>query len=193
MPFPAIPLPCENTSVVKAKNSFLTTVENKPEHIDAWLELGQMAEEQKDKIAEIYYKNALLINKNNKEVMHYLAFYYQNNDKLQEALNIYSNIIINNPTYSAAYLNSGIIYLNQDSIEQAFNNFNLLVNIDKSNPKFFEEYERGYRKIVRDHTEKILYNNPIRRFFEDVEYYIPPPTRILQDFDQTLVFWVFRI
>ena len=62
--------------------------------------------------------------------------------------------------------------------------------IDKSNPNFFEEYERGYRQIVRDHTEKILYNNPIRRFFEDVEYYIPPPTRILQDFDQTLVFWV---
>ena len=62
--------------------------------------------------------------------------------------------------------------------------------IQASNPNFFTDYERGYLKIIRDHTEKILYNNPIRKFFEDVEYYILPPAKIIQDFDQTLVFWV---
>ena len=62
--------------------------------------------------------------------------------------------------------------------------------IQASNPNFFTDYERGYLKIIRDHTEKILYNNSIRKFFEDVEYYILPPAKIIQDFDQTLVFWV---
>tara|TARA_B100000809_G_C15140196_1_gene532839 strand:+ start:8537 stop:9664 length:1128 start_codon:yes stop_codon:yes gene_type:complete len=62
--------------------------------------------------------------------------------------------------------------------------------IQASNPDFFTDYERGYLKIIRDHTEKILYNNSIRKFFEDVEYYILPPAKIIQDFDQTLVFWV---
>ena len=30
--------------------------------------------------------------------------------------------------------------------------------IQASNPNFFTDYERGYLKIIRDHTEKILYN-----------------------------------
>lgn len=122
---------------VKAKNSFLTVVENNPENIDAWLELGQMAEQQKDKIAETYYKNALLVDKNNKEVLHHLAYYYQNNNDFQKALDIYRDIIVKNPSYSAAYLNSGIINLKQDSFKKAFDNFNLMVNLDKADPKAY--------------------------------------------------------
>ena len=60
--------------------------------------------------------------------------------------------------------------------------------IQASNPDFFTGYERGYRDIIRTHTEKIVYNNSIRKFFEDVEYYVLP-TRIMSTLDWMIVFW----
>lgn len=141
----------EMNQLAKAKNSFLTVVENNPEHTDAWLQLGKLAEEQKDSTAETYYKNAILIDKDNVEAMHYLAFYYQNNGELQKALDTYKKIVLIDPSYTASYLNSGIIYLKQDSLKKAFDNFNIMVNVDKSNPKGY--YFRGLTHYLGGNNE----------------------------------------
>jgi len=131
----------EQNRLVKAKNSFLTAVENDPEHIDAWLELGKLAEHSGDKLAETYYKNALLVDKDNVNVLHHLAYYYQNNSQMQKAIDTYHKIVAIDPTYTSAYLNSGLIYLKQDSIPKAFDSFNTMVKTDKSDPRAY--YYRG--------------------------------------------------
>jgi len=131
----------EMKQFVKAKNSFLTAVENNPEHIDAWLELGKLAEEQGDSMAVTYFNNALLIENDNLSVLHHLAYYHQNNGDFPKALEVYRKSIGVNPSFTSAYLNSGIIYLKLDSLKQAFDNFNIMVNMDKANPKAY--YFRG--------------------------------------------------
>lgn len=141
----------EMKQLAKAKNSFLTAVENNPEHINAWLELGQLAEIQNDTTAVTYFKNAVLVAPQNIEALHYLAYYYQNNGNLPEALNTYRKISALNPNYTSAYFNSGIIYLKLDSIQQAFNNFNILVNIDRGNPKAY--YFRGMSHYLGGNDE----------------------------------------
>jgi len=155
----------EMNQLAKAKNSFLTVVENNPEHIDAWLQLGKLAEEQKDSTAETYYKNAILIDEDNVEAMHYLAYYYQNNGKLQKALDTYKKIVLIDPSYTASYLNSGIIYLKQDSLQKAFDNFNIMVNVDKSNPKGYyfrgmTHYLGGNNEAAKPDFEQALKLNP---------------------------------
>jgi len=141
----------EMNQLAKAKNSFLTAVENNPEHIDAWIQLGILAEEQNDKTAETYYKNAILVDDNNIEAKHYLAYYYQNNGRLKEAIDTYKKIILSNPSYTPSYLNTGIIYLKQDSLKKAFENFNIMINVDKANPKGY--YYRGYTQYMTGNNE----------------------------------------
>ena len=131
----------EMRELAKAKNSFKTVVENTPEHIDAWLQLGQIAEEQGDSLAITYYKNAIKIDTSSIEALHYLAYYYQNHKRVEEALNLYRKMSILKPGYTSSYLNSGLIYLNMDSLPQAYDNFNILVNIANTNPKGY--YYRG--------------------------------------------------
>lgn len=131
----------EQNQLAKAKNSFLTAVENNPEHIDAWIELGKLAEQSRDDLAETYYKNALLIDKDNINILHHLAYYYQNNEKIEKAIDTYHQIVTIDPTYVSAYLNTGIIYLKQDSIPKAFESFNTMIKTNKTNPKGY--YFRG--------------------------------------------------
>ena len=126
----------------EAKNSLLTSVENNPEDIDAWLQLGQIAELQKDSSALRFYDNALHIDSTSIEALHHIAFYYQNNGNVKKALETYRKMSVMDPNYPSSYFNSGLIYLHMDSLEQAYNNFNILVNIDRKNSKGY--YYRGY-------------------------------------------------
>ncbi|MGE5357246.1 MAG: tetratricopeptide repeat protein [Deltaproteobacteria bacterium] len=131
----------EMQELSKAKNSFKTVVENDPGHVDAWLQLGQIAEEQGDTTAITYYKNAIKTDTSSIEAIHYLAYYYQNHNRIDEALSLYRKMSIMNPTNTSSYLNAGLIYMKMDSLPKAYDNFNLLVNISKANPKAY--YYRG--------------------------------------------------
>lgn len=142
----------EMKELAKAKNSFKTVVENTPEHIDAWLQLGQIAEEQGDSLAITYYKNAIKIDTSSVEALHYLAYYYQNHKRMDEALKLYRKMSILKPDYTSSYLNSGLIYMKMDSLALAFDNFNILVNIAGTNPKGY--YYRGMVHFLNEDNNK---------------------------------------
>jgi len=118
----------------RAKNSFQTAVENNPELIDAWLMLGNIYENENDPKALVYYNNALLIAPDNIEALHSKAFYFQNHNEIQNAIEIYRNINILDPSYSEAYLNTGLLYLELDSLARANEHFNIMVKVDFTNP-----------------------------------------------------------
>lgn len=142
----------EMKEFTKAKNSFKTVVENNPEHVDSWIQLGEIAEEQKDKLAETYYKNALKADTSNINSIHYLAYYYQNQNKMDLALEYYRKMSNIEPNNQTSYLNAGLIYLKMDSLSKAFDNFNILVNIAKVNPKGY--YYRGYVHYLNGESQK---------------------------------------
>ncbi len=130
----------ENEEFYRAKNSFLTAVENDPEHVEAWIELGLLAEHQNDKKAEIYYKNAISID-TSYNALHYLAYYYQNEDRFKESIDVYKRMCALQPSNPTSFLNMGLIYFKLDSMERAYDNFNIFVNLDKGNPRAY--YYRG--------------------------------------------------
>jgi tetratricopeptide (TPR) repeat protein len=126
----------------RAKNAFQTAVENDPELIDAWLMLGSLYEQENDPRALVFYDNALLVAPESLEAMHAKAFYLQNNGKIPEAIGIYKNMVLIDPQYADAYLNAGLLYLEMDSLGQAFGQFNILVGTDITNPLGY--FYRGY-------------------------------------------------
>ena len=121
----------------KAINSFQTAVENDPDLLDAWVIIADMYAEQGDNKAIDYYNSAIMLAPDKPEMKHSKAFYLQNNGKVNEAKHIYRDIVVSTPSYGMAYLNLGVLYLQQDSVDLAFEQFDILTSREPTNPNAF--------------------------------------------------------
>lgn len=129
----------------RAINSFQTSVELDPEIVDAWIILGDLFANKDFSIAARYYDTAIRLAPENLQAYHAKAFYLQNNGKTQEAIQLYKKINERDPQYTDAYLNTGILYLEMDSIELAFEHFDILVKIEPQNHLGY--YYRGITRL----------------------------------------------
>jgi len=127
--------------VERAKNSFQTAVEFDPQLIDAWLLLGTIYEAEKDPKALTYYESAVLMDPESVEALHAKAYYLQNHGNIPEAISIYRKINELDPQYTDAYMNTGLLFMEMDSVKKAKEYFNLFVKKDLTNPVGY--YYRG--------------------------------------------------
>jgi tetratricopeptide (TPR) repeat protein len=123
--------------IKRAITAFQTATEMDAKLIDAWISLGNIYEANKNPKAEEYYKTAINIDPKNPYSQHALAYYYQNTDRIQQAIDIYKSLHVISPEFTSAYLNCGILYMEKDSLEKAYEEFNIMVGID---PKDFMAY-----------------------------------------------------
>jgi len=157
----------EMGDIPKALNSLQRSVEIDADMIDAWILLGNIYENKKDPIAERYYQNAIDADPARIESLHTLAFYLQNQDRIDEALKLYNTILELDPKYSDAHLNAGILQLSIDSLDAALNHFNLLINMNPSGEKGY--YYRGLTMELLGKTEQAIndYESSINLKSED--------------------------
>jgi tetratricopeptide (TPR) repeat protein len=94
---------------VKAAEQFLRAVENNPDHVDAYVELGILYDIKDDPIAEQYYRNALKVNPDSKEALYGLGILLQDYDRLNEALKVYTELVQKHPDHASAMYNMGFI------------------------------------------------------------------------------------
>ncbi|MBK7523147.1 MAG: tetratricopeptide repeat protein [Saprospiraceae bacterium] len=127
--------------IPRAINSFQTAVEMDSKLTDAWIILGELLEKNKDPKALKYYESGVLSNPTSAEAKHALAYYLQNHKNIPKALDLYKEIILNQKDYIDAYLNSGILYLEMDSLNKAYEHFNIMTGIQPQNAKGY--YFRG--------------------------------------------------
>ncbi len=113
-----------------AKVNFQRAVDLNPELSDAYINLGDLYAKSNDPLALKYYQNALAFDKDNPIAKHSLAYYYQNNEKIEDAVKIYKDIERVTPGYPDAYLNLGIIYMTQDKVPEAYEQFSKLLELD---------------------------------------------------------------
>jgi len=92
---------------------------------------------------------------------HSLAYYYQNNSNIDKALGIYRKINRLNRDYDAAYLNAGILHLEREEEDKAFEQFNILVNVNPQSYSGF--YYRGliYERRGEKEAARIDYQNAV--------------------------------
>jgi len=162
----------------KAINSFQTAIELDPELLDAWVILGDLYSEKKDKRALQYYDSAIMLAPEKPEMKHSKAFHLQNNGDVKGALELYREIIVREPSYSMAYLNSGILYLQIDSLDKAFEQFDILAGREPTNPNAFfyraqTQYLQGkYEQAKTDLQNTINLNSEdldARKLLNEVE------------------------
>jgi tetratricopeptide (TPR) repeat protein len=135
----------------RAINAFQTATEFDAKLTDAWISLGNIFEKRKDKNALTFYQTAVNIDQKNVVAKHALAYFYQNQNQEDKALELYAEINAINPSYVDAHLNAGILYLERNDLGKAYEQFNILVGID---PKDWTGHH--YRGIVNFENKKYV-------------------------------------
>ena len=129
----------------KTINALKTSVELNAEEIDAWVLLGEIMTSQKDPEALVYFDNALKVDSTSIYALHSKAFYLQNNNRIPEAIAIYKKLNRFHPSYADAFFNTGILYLEMDSLDQATKHFDITIKLE---PAYALAYY--YRGVSRD-------------------------------------------
>ena len=134
----------------KAVRSFLKTIEIEPEYFDAYMQLGLMFLNRKNKIAIDYFNSALNINPKSIEAYYALGMFQQENGNPDAAIKAYKNINAINPKYKEAYYNIGYVYLEyKQNYSEALKSFTDAINVDKKYAEAY--YNRGYTyELMKD-------------------------------------------
>lgn len=137
---------------IRAINSFQKSVEFDSDMIDSWINLGQLHAAIDSKMAERFFDNAITVAPRNIEALHAKADYLQDKGDLTGAIELYKQIVLVDRQYEEAYFNSGLLYLDLDSLAQAQQQFDLAIRV---NPAFVSAfYYRGVAAELQGNVEQ---------------------------------------
>ncbi len=122
----------------KAINSFQTAVEQDPDLLDGFYELGLLFDAQgKNKLALQYFNNALDIDPFHIPSLYAKGMNYTDRKMDNEAIETFKKIHTIDREYADPYVNVGLIFLEYDSLKQAYNNFNIAAEVEPTMAKAF--------------------------------------------------------
>ncbi len=126
----------------EAIGAFQSAVENDPDLLDAWVNLAELLAEKDSPLVGKYFDNALRLDSNNIQALHSKAFYLSNKkNDLEGAIKLYKKINTVDPQYVEGYYNTGLLYLDMDSLERAYQSFDIAVKYAPQYPDAY--YHRG--------------------------------------------------
>lgn len=127
----------------RAISSYQTTVEQDPEHFDAYLELGLIYSVKNDPLALNYFNNALSIKPNEKRALYSRGMYEQEHQLYNEAIQTYHKAVTEYPDFKEGHYNLGYVHMYYLKLyREATQYFTDAIKID---PRYFQAYyNRGY-------------------------------------------------
>ncbi len=142
----------EMGDINRAINSFQESVEIDPEMVDAWVKLGQLHGSIDGSLAIDFFNNAIEVDSNNTIALSAKAEYLWDQDDLAGALATYKDAIRKAPLDEKGYYNAGLVLMEMDSVETAFQHFNMAV---ENSPLHVGAYFfRGYSAELLGRTEE---------------------------------------
>ena len=136
----------------EAKGAYQKAVESNPDLIDAWINFGKILGDEKNPLAERYFENALRVNPNSVPALHAMAFYLANQkNDIEGGIEYYKRVNVADPQFEEGYYNLGLVYLDADSLDQAYKSFDLAIKIK---PDYAESYFfRGMASKMKGNLE----------------------------------------
>lgn len=110
--------------------SLKKSVQLNADNQDAWIFLGRIYSTKNNPQAVQYFDNALRVDSSSLEAREYKAAFYKRQGQFDKAFAIYKDIILRNPDYANAYFDMGMIYLELDSLNKAYTNFDIATRTD---------------------------------------------------------------
>ncbi len=157
----------------RAISSFQTTVEEDPDHIDAYRKLGAHFDKRNNKLALKYLDNALRIDSTDREALVSKAWYYHQRNRFAEAKKYYEKGSSFHPFDAQIHLNNGILHLEMKDGETAYDKFNIAVEVD---PQYGIAYY--YRAFAAERAGKGIKNTI--KDYQQAAALMPDPQRALE-------------
>ncbi|MDP1622554.1 MAG: tetratricopeptide repeat protein [Bacteroidales bacterium] len=133
----------EQGDTIRAVDDLKQAVDKNQEYYEAYIQLGELYAIKKDRMAELYLKNALTLRPKSREALYMLGLYYQETGKYDEAISTYQVLSKADTAFREASFNTGYIYLVYlKDFKKAAQFFSESL---KKDPQYFEAYfNRGY-------------------------------------------------
>ncbi len=126
----------------RAINAYQESSEIDPEMIDTWIKLGQLHASIDGSLAEAFFDNAIEVDAGNTIALQAKAEYMWDQNQPQEALKLYREAVQRNPMDEKSAYNTGLVYLELDSVSQAYQHFSMAI---ENAPLYAAAYYyRGY-------------------------------------------------
>ncbi len=139
---------------LKAISSFQTAVQVDPEYREAVVQLGLMHSKQGDPIALQYFDRAFNMDTLNVFPLYARGVFYQDQEQFAKAKEEYKNVIMHDRQYENAYFNMAYILLQEDSVDKAWRQYDLLTKIAPASAEAY--YNRGICYEEKGEKEKAL-------------------------------------
>jgi Tfp pilus assembly protein PilF len=138
----------DTKDTMKAISSFQTTVQIDPNYKEAIIQLGLLYSAKKEPIALQYFDNAFKVDTNDVFPLYAKALYYQQQGQLELAKQEFRKCIIHQRDYTKAIFGMGWILMNQDSLDKAWRQFDLVTRLEPTDPEAY--YNRGLCSELMD-------------------------------------------
>lgn len=142
----------ETGDTLRAINGFQTAVEIEPEMVDAWINLGQLHAKIKGNLAGQFFDNAIKIAPENQQALHAKADYLADKGDFSGAIELFKKINISDPQYEEGYFNAALLYMELDSVDQAYKLFDLTLRVDPLHIRAY--FFRGYAAELQGKTDQ---------------------------------------
>jgi len=125
----------------KAISNFLTSVQVSPDYRDAVIQLGLLYCAQRNEVGLKYLDNAFKMDSTDVFPIFAKGTYYQEINDEARAKEFYRACVVRNSHYVNALFNMGYILMQEDSVEKAYRQYNIVTKIDPLNPAAY--FNRG--------------------------------------------------
>lgn len=123
--------------IQRATSLFQTAVEQNPNHIESYIELGHIYSAQGDSLAQYYYENAIREDSTNIGSWYNLGMYFQNQQQYSKAAKIYDRILDIDSNDIDANFNLGYIYLKGNKLASSVEYFERVIVLDSNYSKAY--------------------------------------------------------
>ncbi|MFK8039307.1 MAG: tetratricopeptide repeat protein [Crocinitomicaceae bacterium] len=147
----------------RAKSSFQTATELKPNYYEAYLMLGDMNSQEDNDLALDYYSSAIEVAPKSSEAWYAKGGYYQNHKKYDQAKYCYRKIIEFDTLYFDAFYNQGFMQLNFDkNFDSSAYFFEKCVEIDSLSARAYNNLGLSQEYIGEIEKAKLNYKKSLK-------------------------------
>jgi tetratricopeptide (TPR) repeat protein len=125
----------------QAITAFQNATSENPDLADAWINISHLLINKNPQEAVKYLETAALIQPENKHILFAKANFLASQNLPEEAVIAYRNLIRIHSDFADAYYNLGLLYLDLDSLQQAYHHFDIVTGIEQTYVKAY--YYRG--------------------------------------------------
>lgn len=151
----------KEASTAAAITAFQKAVDLDPDMVDAWISLGRLYARLGNSRAIQFFDSAIKVAPRNPVAYHAKADYLRDQDDLNGAIALYKTLNTHDHRYVDGFFNAGLLYMELDSVEQAYKQFDLVNKVSVTHVKAYYFKGLAAERLGRADEARALYEQAL--------------------------------